>query len=225
MATVSTSIKTTTRSGTTIDAVQNKSLIDYPVYGSDGYAYLFGGDTTDKIFGSSGNDKIFGGGGDDILYGGDGSDFLSGDFGNDWLLGENGSDALFGSSGKDILSGGDGNDLLNGGSGKDFLYGGKGADVFEFAFISDSMPSQMDIIDDYNKLEGDIIDLSKIDAMEGGTSNDAFHWVSTITESNANGAVWLQGNTIFASTDMDTAAEFAITVYGVSSQLNVNIIL
>lgn len=225
MATVSSLNKTTTSSGTITDTTNTTSLAAYPNYGSDGYAYLFGNDEMNTIYGGIGNDKIFGAGGSDTLYGGAGSDVLFGESGNDWLFGDSGSDTLFGGAGRDALSGGDGNDRLNGGTDKDFLFGGAGSDTFEFNLISDSTPGLADIIDDYSKLQGDVLDLSKIDAMAGGTLNDSFHWVSEINSSNANGALWIQGNTLFGSTNSDAAAEFSVTIYGVAGQSDLTVIL
>ena len=77
----------------------------------------------DDISGTDGLDYIAGGAGDDLLIGLAGSDALSG--------GE-GADVLMGGDGADDLNGGAGADLLEGGAGADTLTGGSGADVFFF---------------------------------------------------------------------------------------------
>jgi Ca2+-binding RTX toxin-like protein len=78
--------------------------------------------------------------------------------GNDTLSGGDGNDMLFGQEGNDVLRGDAGNDILAGGSGNDTLYGGAGADTFLFQSISDGM----DTVKDFNKAEGDTLDLSQL---------------------------------------------------------------
>ena len=78
--------------------------------------------------------------------------------GNDTLLGGNGNDILFGQGGNDILNGGNGNDILIGGKGNDILTGGAGADTFAWK-AGDNNSGGFDVIKDFNKDEGDRIDL------------------------------------------------------------------
>ncbi|OCX21831.1 retention module-containing protein [Pseudomonas graminis] len=78
--------------------------------------------------------------------------------GNDTLLGGNGNDILFGQGGNDILNGGNGNDVLMGGKGNDILTGGAGADTFAWK-AGDTNSGGFDVIKDFNKGEGDRIDL------------------------------------------------------------------
>jgi Ca2+-binding RTX toxin-like protein len=85
-------------------------------------------------------------GGNDIIDGGDG---------NDIIYGQEGNDTLYGGLGNDLLVGGSGNDILVGGFGNDILTGGDGADTFVTAVDND-------LIVDYSKDEGDILDLSHI---------------------------------------------------------------
>ena len=85
-------------------------------------------------------------GGNDIIDGGDG---------NDVIYGQEGNDTLYGGLGNDLLVGGSGNDILVGGFGNDILTGGDGADTFVTAVDND-------LIVDYSKGEGDILDLSHI---------------------------------------------------------------
>jgi uncharacterized repeat protein (TIGR01451 family) len=84
------------------------------------------------------------------------------------LNGNQGNDVLIGGNANDTLNGGTGNDLLKGGLGNDSLTGGDGADTFLFAKadINIGIP-QTDTIMDFNKLQGDILNLS--DLLTGGT--------------------------------------------------------
>ncbi|WP_156139385.1 Ig-like domain-containing protein [Aeromonas diversa] len=93
-------------------------------------------------------------GGDDTLYGGQG---------NDILFGQGGDDILFGGAGSDHLYGGVGNDTLIGGMGNDTLRGESGADTFAWQ-QGDAGPGQMakDYIVDFNRSEGDRLDLSDL---------------------------------------------------------------
>ena len=92
------------------------------------------------------------------------------------------SDVLIGSSGNDRISGGAGNDTIRGGTGADVLFGGEDADVFVFARLTDSgtSSSTRDVIMDFvgaqqSPDQHDIIDLSAIDAIQGG-SDQAFNF-------------------------------------------------
>ena len=118
--------------------------------GDDTIYGLAGGDT---IHGDDGNDFLFGGADDDVLWGLDGSDQLNGDDGDDLLIGHLGFDTLRGGAGEDRL--------IGGGSG-DALIGGADADIFAFTTIGDSDATQpyRDVITDFNRAEGDLIDMS-----------------------------------------------------------------
>jgi Ca2+-binding RTX toxin-like protein len=96
---------------------------------------------TDDMRGYGGNDYLLGRGGDDRLDGGDGNDDLRGLADDDRLIG------------------GKGADRLDGGTGDDRMWGGLGADTFVFFGLRDEV-MQHDIILDYNRGEGDRIDLS-----------------------------------------------------------------
>jgi Ca2+-binding RTX toxin-like protein len=77
--------------------------------------------------------------------------------------GRGGNDRLAGSGGNDRLIGGKGDDFLQGFSGSDTLTGGKGADTFWWHWTNG--PSDVDVITDFNRREGDKISLpsSRID--------------------------------------------------------------
>ena len=109
-----------------------------------------------NLTGTDGNDTIAGGEDNNVLLGGGGEDILAGNGGDDSLYGMDGDDVLNGGAGDDtILDGGDGNDQLIGGAGNDTLTGGSGADIFVAG-------DGHDIITDYDKAEGDVVDISTV---------------------------------------------------------------
>ncbi len=126
-----------------------------------------------------------------------------------------GADTLIGNSGLNTLFGNDGDDILQGGGGKDDLYGGGGSDTFVYKSFSESgtTVTTRDILYDFDGT--DKIDLSAIDAMAGGASNDAFTFVggvSDLSTANANGALWFDNGILYASNDTDIAAEFTLSL-------------
>lgn len=74
------------------------------------------------------------------------------------------------------LKGEEGNDTLIGGKEWDMLFGGEGADEFRFLSIEDSSTRRVDAdqIQDFSNRQGDVIDLSRIDANESRKGNQAF---------------------------------------------------
>ncbi|CAM3283956.1 calcium-binding protein [Paracoccus nototheniae] len=151
-----------------------------------------------RLNGNSGNNNLGGGQGADTVAGGDG---------NDTLRGEGGNDTLFG---------GAGHDRLLGGAGKDQLTGGLGADHFIFAshLESGAVAAARDVITDYNRSQGDRIDLTMIDANARLTGDQSFDFVGTAAFSGAAGEVRYQqanGTTlIYADIDGDRRADFAV---------------
>ena len=114
---------------------------------------------------------------------------------------------IFGGAGDDTLIGGDGDDVLIGGIGRDTLTGGAGADTF---IIDPSAfeKGAADIITDYNKDEGDAIDLS---ALLESALNDA-----DVSQAEAEGAIRLRangGNTDIVVTN-GTETETVATLHG-----------
>lgn len=101
----------------------------------DGFQMLGGNDLVD-LTGATEGYSVELGDGTDTAFGGDGADLLLGE-GDD-----------------DILSGGGGADVLRGGAGADHLTGGADADLFVLE------PGLADVIADYDKEEGDLIDLT-----------------------------------------------------------------
>ena len=153
-----------------------------------------GGYGEDVLSGRSANGPLLGRGGvdDDRLIGGRGDDLFLGGPDDDTLQGNAGNDTLIGGTGEDVLIGGSGDDVLIGGPDEDSLTGGAGADVFRFLSeydikVPDSDDWQeengllvpddlddLDVITDFNRSEGDRIDLSAIDADVVAAGNQAF---------------------------------------------------
>jgi len=89
------------------------------------------------------------------------------------IKGHEGNDTLTAGIGNDSLKGGAGHDVLTGGLGRDVMRGGPGRDDFDFNSVREA---NRDLIQDFNR--GDDIDLSTIDAKQGG-GNQAFHFIGT----------------------------------------------
>ncbi len=157
---------------------------DDSILGKGGNDTLYGDLGNDLLRGGSGNDWLNGGFGNDLIFGDAGNDDLNGDHGNDILIGGTGDDLLTGGKGNDILVGGAGNDRLLGGefysftivpfplveptqnNQFDILTGGKGADTFIVrtfgptdAPVHPYLGNGFAIITDFNRLEGDRIEL------------------------------------------------------------------
>ncbi|TRW92845.1 calcium-binding protein [Paracoccus sp. M683] len=116
-----------------------------------------------QIIGNAGNNLIFAGLGNDNVQGGAGNDTLHGGLGND------------------ILIGGAGADRIIGGQGADRMTGSAGADVFVFQTLADSTTAVAgrDVITDFSFAQGDLIDLSALDARTNVAGNQAFSFVGT----------------------------------------------
>jgi Ca2+-binding RTX toxin-like protein len=178
------------------------------------------------------------------LTGSDGDNLLSAGAGADRLLGRAGDDELYGADGDDRLFGDEGDDVLIGGTGKDLLTGGDGADTFKFNgfanlgsyFVdggqtavtlyapadSGSNQASADRILDFDREEGDLIDLSAIDAMTqlaGGLApDDAFVWRGQAGFTGAGGEARYQvrgGNTfIYLDIGGEDGGDMVIRVNG-----------
>jgi Ca2+-binding RTX toxin-like protein len=190
------------------DSITGSSHADR-IRGDAGSDTLLGRGGDDRLWGTEDGDVLDGGSGDDELNGGTDADVLRGGSGDDALFARDGADRAFGGSGDDIVHGGAGGDFLFGGSGDDTLIGGEdrdrlgggaGADTFRFDFASHSRPGTVDRIDDF--APGDLIDLSRIDAVRGG-ADGAFEFIggSGFTAAGqlrvfvSGGSTFLQGNT------------------------------
>jgi RTX calcium-binding nonapeptide repeat (4 copies) len=152
---------------------------------------------------------------------GDGNLELKGSGADNRLVGNGGSNVIKGFKGEDLLKGHAGTDTLVGGKHKDALVGGAGADTFVFLALSDSTSAAAgrDTIRDFNPGEGDMIDLSGIDAIAGG-ADDAFTYVGSAAFSNVAGELRYavkNGNAILeGDVNGDGIADFAVKARGVT---------
>jgi Ca2+-binding RTX toxin-like protein len=149
-----------------------------------------------------------------MLNGTSSSDSITGSAQNDVIEGGSGKDLLFGGGGRDTIDGGDGRDRISGGPGLDTLSGGAGADTFIYTNIRESAPSPRDSITDF-KPGKDIIDLSAIDAVRGG-SDDSFHFIGSAPFSGVAGELRYTPEHaptfIAADVDGDGLADFGIAL-------------
>lgn len=177
---------------------------------------LFGSNKGNTIEGLGGDDRIVGAQQADLLAGGDGNDTVKGDNSNDTLYGDAGDDRLDGGNDRDVLFGGDGNDTLkgeyggdwiDGGAGDDVYFGGTARDVFIFADLGGT-----DMIIDF-KSGVDVIDVSQIDAVNGG-AHDMFAWIGANAFSGTAGELraYESGGQSFleGDTDGDMVADFIV---------------
>ncbi|MFB2552625.1 calcium-binding protein [Ensifer soli] len=179
---------------------------------------IFGGAGNDKIRGGEEGDRLFGEDGNDTLYGGATTSAGSETFGgNDLLFGGAGDDILLGGGQNDVLKGGIGADQLFGGLGDDTLIGGEGADAFIFDRATATGYS-VDKIVDWHPEDGDVIDLSRIDAIASSRSvNDAFKFIegANFTKAGQLRAYYSGVYTVLeGNVDSDPYAEFAIKIVG-----------
>ena len=158
------------------------------LFGGDGDDRLFGQGGSDELSGGAGNDTLDGGAGPvNSLRGGAGVDTVD-YFGvtglqvdleegtvhaNDRferlaeievVKGSNSADQIVGDAFGNQLFGRAGNDMIDGGEGNDVLSGGDGADLFDFDAFTPSKfrpatDSGFDRITDFERAEGDVIDL------------------------------------------------------------------
>ncbi len=125
-------------------------------------------------------------------------------------------------SGDDILNGGAGDDTLVGGPGRDLLAGGAGRDLFVFddGDFYGIGSADSDTIVDFNALEGDVIDLSGVDAISGG-ADDAFRFIAMQSFGGVAGELRYAISDGFAlvsgDLDGDAMADFAIRLDDVSA--------
>jgi Ca2+-binding RTX toxin-like protein len=179
-------------------------LGDDSLFGGVGNDTLLGGGNKDSLVGGTGADVINGGSGQDqvsyanstlgvivnlttgLTIGGDaaGDTFTSiedlvGSTGDDNLAGTAGVNVLNGFIGNDRLFGFAGNDLMVGNSGADTMTGGDGADTFAFgdAQVSPAGFFVRDVIQDFRHAQGDVLDLSFIDANPVDQLNDSFEFL------------------------------------------------
>lgn len=138
---------------------------------------------------------------------------------NNVLTGGAGNDRLVGNDGHDLLTGGTGRDTLEGGLGTDTLYGGKDADTFLWRNIAEigSYKGDADIVKDFSRSQGDILNFKFIDANEMQPGNQAFTFIGNKGFSGPAQIryVYERGETlIYFNTDGDLSAEAVLRVAG-----------
>lgn len=155
-----------------------------------------------------------------------GDDVFNGSSGNDLLDAGAGNDVLNGNAGDDTLLGGAGLDVLNGGPGKDTMTGGTEKDTFVFKSMNDgTRGASRDVITDFSTAQGDVIDVSAIDANPVLANDQAFKFVV-----NFNGSA---GQVRFDTTEKlvqfdqngDGVADLEIEMVGISSMTAANFVL
>lgn len=135
------------------------------------------------------------------------------------------SNRLFGLDGDDDLFGQGGNDRLTGGLDNDFLTGGSGADVFVFTALADSRTFDADTIFDFSRLEGDRIDLSRIDANNGIAGNQAFQFIGASSFSGQAGELRFANGLLQVDVNGDRAADMAVNINNLASMIAADFIL
>ena len=118
-------------------------------------------------------------------------DFTGNDF-NQYIMGNAGANVLSGGGGVDSLDGREGNDTLLGGAGDDAFYGDSGADLmtggtgldqFAYSLASDTgtLLGTMDIITDFNRAEGDLLNFGQMDANWDLPGDESWTFIGTAT--------------------------------------------
>jgi Ca2+-binding RTX toxin-like protein len=153
-----------------------------------------------------------------------GNDEMNGSAFGDVLAAFGSDDVLKGNGGDDELDGGANHDELTGGLGADKLTGGADFDSFIFLSIAESTKGKggRDTILDFNRAEGDKIDLSAIDARVGdGKPAGEFKFIKKAGFHEKKGElrykVLKNGDArIEGDTDGNGKADFAIVVTDVT---------
>jgi len=134
------------------------------------------------------------------------------------LNGNGGANVLNGGSGNDTIAGGAGNDTIVGGAGKDVLSGGGGADNFDFNASSESsVGTNRDIVSDFIRSEGDVVDLATIDAKTTVGGDQAFSFIGSAAFSNVAGQLRFANGVLSGDTNGNGTADFEIQITGLSS--------
>ncbi len=156
-----------------------------------------------------------------ILIGNAAGNMLAGLAGADTLLGGGGDDALLGGLGADLIEGGEGADTIEGGNAADTLIGGEGADIFRFASRYDSYGTERrDVIEDFVRGEDRILLDFDANAHLAGDQGFAFTTGGFVQGQPGFLRVEAAGANevlVLASTNGNTAPEFAVLVRGVAT--------
>lgn len=129
-------------------------------------------------------------------------------------------DRIIGDGLANTMSGGGGNDRIAGGKGADTLWGEAGKDTFFYKAVGESpvQNGKFDLIMDFDRAEGDKIDVSTIDANIGKSGNQAFRFDPQGDGAGKTGQIsyWIDGGKthIYGNIDKDKKAEFHVVVNG-----------
>lgn len=136
---------------------------------------------------------------------------------NNVITGNGASNTIDGAAGNDTIFGGGGNDRIIGGAGTDALSGGAGADSFAF-FVGDSTGGARDVITDFLISEGDVIDVSGMDANTATVALDMFEFVGTGPLTRAGqiryDVTTVPGQTIIEASTTTSAVAFSLILTG-----------
>jgi serralysin len=136
----------------------------------------------------------------------------------DVIEGGGGGETLTGGRTSDTIRAGGGDDILIGGAGWDRLIGGGGADTFVFGSVNHSKPKAFDTITDFKPRQGDIIDLSGIDANKTREGNQSFDFIGRDDFTGRAGELRFEkshGRTIVeGDVDGDGNADFILHLLG-----------
>lgn len=216
------------------------------LHGWSGNDLIDGGPGTDRLEGGLGDDTFFVDGADKVIeLAGAGHDLvftsvthklanhvedvialgtakvnLTGNGLANALFGGETAATLSGGLGDDFIVGSIGRDRIVGGGDSDFVFGGAGGDTFAFLTVADFGP--FDAIGDFQRAEGDRIDLKKIDPDAGTAGDQRFTFVGSAAFSGGP-AFELRTQTIGTDTrveidlDHDRVPDLTITLFGVTS--------
>jgi len=131
------------------------------------------------------------------------------------VTGNSGANTLLGLDGNDTLSGGGGIDTLAGGRGNDRMAGGAGADTFILTADSIGL-KEKDRISDFSNGDGDLINLTAIDANTGADGDQAFTAVAKFTGTAGEMALSYKGGTTTLKLDVDGdgKADYTLKING-----------
>lgn len=133
------------------------------------------------------------------------------------VTGNSGANKLLGLDGNDTLSGGGGADSLTGGRGNDRMAGGAGADTF--ILTADSIGDgqhEKDRITDFSNGDGDLINLTAIDADSTTDGDQAFTAVAELTGAAGQMSLSYKGGTTTLKLDIDGdgKADYTLKING-----------